>query len=244
MKLSVPNLLAKIGRHRPRMVCFVGKNIWDKFEDIIKKSCDPPETEWKRVMLTDIGMNDTKITKRDSQERDCQPLNTDEHIAHDGQAQEVYVKQETQEDNKPIPPPLTTVPPPLVNVNAARRLVRPAKEPFDWTQPRPYKLVHRDSPSGDGEPTEPQVTLFWVVPSTSGLERTPVSFCLHEIGSLWGILLPCGTLFEKDGITVLGFVLPASRPMVVLFPRQNNVPNDRRGQGRQGNVSRNQGGTS
>jgi TDG/mug DNA glycosylase family protein len=48
-----------------------------------------------------------------------------------------------------------------------------AKVKFDWTQPRSFRLPH----TSEGETT--RYTYFWVVPNTSGLERTPVRLSIH-----------------------------------------------------------------
>ena len=52
-----------------------------------------------------------------------------------------------------------------------RRTPAKVKEKFDWTKPRPFRLPHQ---TDDGV----EYTYFWVVPNTSGLERTPVSLPL------------------------------------------------------------------
>ena len=49
-----------------------------------------------------------------------------------------------------------------------RRTPAKVKEKLDWTKPRPFRLPHQ---TDDGV----EYTYFWVVPNTSGLERTPVS---------------------------------------------------------------------
>ena len=49
-----------------------------------------------------------------------------------------------------------------------RRTPAKVKEKFDWSKPRPFRLPHQ---TDDGL----KYTYFWVVPNTSGLERTPVS---------------------------------------------------------------------
>jgi hypothetical protein len=49
-----------------------------------------------------------------------------------------------------------------------RRTPAKVKEKFDWTKPRSFRLPHQ---TDDGL----KFTYFWVVPNTSGLERTPVS---------------------------------------------------------------------
>ncbi|KDQ53779.1 hypothetical protein JAAARDRAFT_72403 [Jaapia argillacea MUCL 33604] len=41
MKASVPQLLAKIKEYHPRIVCFVGKGMWDIVESVIKRSSNP-----------------------------------------------------------------------------------------------------------------------------------------------------------------------------------------------------------
>ena len=52
-----------------------------------------------------------------------------------------------------------------------RRTPAKVKEKFDWTKPRLFRLPHQ---TDDGV----EYTYFWVVPNTSGLERTPVSLPL------------------------------------------------------------------
>jgi hypothetical protein len=49
-----------------------------------------------------------------------------------------------------------------------RRTPAKVKMKFDWTKPRPFRLPHQ---TDEGL----KYTYFWVVPNTSGLERTPVS---------------------------------------------------------------------
>lgn len=46
---SVPNLLRKISKHRPRMVCFLGKGIWQIF---INEAIRPPERTSTPVLLS------------------------------------------------------------------------------------------------------------------------------------------------------------------------------------------------
>jgi hypothetical protein len=51
MRLAVPSLLEKLKRYRPGLVCFVGKGIWDKFEDIVRKASEAPEMAWESIEL-------------------------------------------------------------------------------------------------------------------------------------------------------------------------------------------------
>ncbi|KAA1475236.1 DNA glycosylase [Dentipellis sp. KUC8613] len=45
MSLSVPSILRKIQLHRPRIICFVGKGIWQAVERVLKKSAVYPEVK-------------------------------------------------------------------------------------------------------------------------------------------------------------------------------------------------------
>ncbi|KAH9930474.1 DNA glycosylase, partial [Epithele typhae] len=50
---GVPSLFAKIYRHRPRVVCFVGKGIWDSF---IRAVVPPPSTPPAKDKTPDVGI--------------------------------------------------------------------------------------------------------------------------------------------------------------------------------------------
>lgn len=114
MRIGALDLLLKIFEHRPGVVCFVGKKIWDEFEFVIKKSAKPAAKPWDGAALPSIPPAEKK-------------------------------------------PSISTAP---------KKSSSSARPPFQWDQPRPYRVAH-DSPSAEGF----QNTLFWVVPSTSGLVR-------------------------------------------------------------------------
>lgn len=46
MRTGALDLVLKILEHRPGIVCFVGKKIWDEFEFVIKKSARPAAKPW------------------------------------------------------------------------------------------------------------------------------------------------------------------------------------------------------
>lgn len=114
MRIGALDLLLKIIEHRPGIVCFVGKKIWDEFEFVIKKSAKPATRAWEGEVLPSTLSAEKK--------------------------------------------PKTS--------KASKKSSSSARPVFQWDQPRPYRVAH-DSPSGEGL----QNTLFWVVPSTSGLVR-------------------------------------------------------------------------
>lgn len=47
MRIGTLDLLHKIIQHRPGIVCFVGKKIWDEFEFVIKRSARPAKKPWR-----------------------------------------------------------------------------------------------------------------------------------------------------------------------------------------------------
>jgi hypothetical protein len=86
-------------------------------------------------------------------------------ISDPAPAQEGLVSGGLGEDVKPsITNDSTSGPAPTPR----RRTPAKVKEKFDWTKSRPFRLPHQ---TDDGV----KYTYFWVVPNTSGLERTPVS---------------------------------------------------------------------
>jgi len=75
-----------------------------------------------------------------------------------------------QEDTKPVIADTTVTP-------RRQKTLAKSKETFDWTKPRPYRLPHQTD-------VGMKYTYFWVVPNTSGLERTPVSHT-HSTFEKW-----------------------------------------------------------
>ena len=88
------------------------------------------------------------------------------------EVKEELVDQAAREDRKPdVLDPTTSTPTRAQGTPSRPRTRTPArpKEKFDWTKPRPFRLPHT---ADNGQVS---YTYFWVVPNTSGLERTPVS---------------------------------------------------------------------
>lgn len=169
MRLNSLPFTEKLLRFKPKVVCFVGKKIWDVYESVIRKTATVPtiaarESEAGPSIDRPDGLGTVKI----------------------------------EQDTLPTPPPITpikTVPnsstPKATTIRqtsngrpqaagSARRRGQEKENPqFDWTKPRPYRLPHLNNGQVEG------YTYFWVVPNTSGLERTPVrcrivSIFLHQ----------------------------------------------------------------
>lgn len=151
MRLNALPFTEKLLRLKPKVVCFVGKKIWDVYESVIRKTATatatvavPPVPEPSSVRSATSAVDDR-----------------------------------LEQDQKPMPaPPTSSIKaeqrskPNEESSTAAQRNGKRKKEekiPFDWTQPRSFRLPHIE----EGQIT--RYTYFWVVPNTSGLERTPVS---------------------------------------------------------------------
>lgn len=149
MRLNALPFTEKLLRLKPRIVCFVGKKIWDVYENVVAKSATtahvplPPGHDGGGV----------QAVKQDPEASQPTPPRTPARVKN--------------EDGTETP--LRTVD---TSTATPRRKVPKVKTPFDWTQPRAFRLPH---PSHDGEAE--RYTYFWVVPNTSGLERTPVRPC-------------------------------------------------------------------
>lgn len=153
MRLAVPALLEKIKTYRPGLVCFVGKGIWDKFADIVGKASEEPELAWEPFEL--------RLPEEDAIVEDVKPKT----IKVEPQLLSVDLADPSADDVNIKPDVDSTI-------GDKKRKPKPA---FDWTQPRSFKLVHPTRRGSQGS-----VTLFWIVPSTSGLERTPVSTSIRQ----------------------------------------------------------------
>ena len=154
MRLNVLPFTEKLLNSRPRVVCFVGKKIWDVYESVISKSARA------------VASMPTIYVKEEQEDTGT--------IPNDAPAEETG-SGGLGEDMKPVTsdnPAVRPVPAPR------RRTPAKVKEKFDWTRPRPFRLPHQ---TDDGV----KYTYFWVVPNTSGLERTPVSpfypTCLSDV---------------------------------------------------------------
>lgn len=154
MRLNALPFTEKLLRIHPRIVCFVGKKIWDVYESVIKKS----------ARLIDYGA--ASMVKDEPAELGFIPAEENPNV------KEEITDPAAEEDLKPeILDPTTPTPTRAQGTPSRPRTRTPArlKEKFDWTKPRPFRLPHT------ADNGQVRYTYFWVVPNTSGLERTPVS---------------------------------------------------------------------
>ncbi|RSH95148.1 hypothetical protein EHS25_000234 [Saitozyma podzolica] len=203
MRLNVYPFTLKLMEHRPRLVCFVGKKIWDVYESVAGKTATATAT----VTASPTGKGTATGTGAITHFDPVTPVTPITPVKLE-QAEEVLADLECapeqgHEDSSPtivkleegiVPgyPPSTPSPSPGrvqpgVQPKPQRRPITPkstqsAKRTFDWTQPRALRLPLPPSRSARGKATANDVDVephshcyFWVVPSTSGLERTPMS---------------------------------------------------------------------
>jgi hypothetical protein len=185
MRLNVLQLTLKVQRYHPRIVCFVGKKIWDIYESVVKRavvaggSGESGQSQSHLFPVETIPQAkfeyDDDVKQGGREDADVQgPALTSKLTQRRARDETVLAKVE-EEDPSTAHRNATTEHPAYVElskpptpVSATRqRLAKNKPVKFDWTRPRPFRL-----PSAEGED---EYTYFWVVPNTSGLERTPVS---------------------------------------------------------------------
>ena len=174
MKLNVYNLTLKIRKYRPRVVCFVGKKIWDIYESVISKSASPPVD----VYASDGRDDPEHVVKKENEGFDIKEEQDELREISAGTVSFVNLDQNGNIklkplDNQNVPPMNTTdvkLEPGIHPTNDDTRKGGKKLVPIDWYRPRLFRLEH-----------EKGYTYFWVTPNTSGLERTPV--CVSTFGS-------------------------------------------------------------
>lgn len=140
MRLDVLDLTVKMQAHRPKVVCFVGKKIWDVYESVVIKTA-------RASSRSNIVKSEPQRVKLEVE-------------APSGEVQDVKLGlEEINEEIYPSPIVRSTPSP------SPRRIKKPPAGPFNWHKPRSVRLPFQE---GHG------YIYFWVTPSTSGLERTPV----------------------------------------------------------------------
>ena len=156
MRLSVLPFTEKLLETRPAVVCFVGKKIWDVYESVVSKSAKM--TAPRPSMAIKEEVEEAKPVLDASQTR----------VSGAVEEQEMVQRGEDikSSNTEPAAGPTATGP-----ITPRRRTPARPKVKFDWTKPRPFRLPHQDG-----------YTYFWVVPNTSGLERTPVSVHILVLG--------------------------------------------------------------
>lgn len=186
MRQSVPALLAKLKKHRPRVLCFVGKKIWDEFEAVISKSVQRPtqadtKTDEPKVKIeadqADVG---TSGSRQNSQaptpRRQTFAVDAVQMYALDPEGKLVAgsgLDTMGTSPSGPVTPVKKPTTPKPTKILRTPKTPKVAAAPWRWDEPRPYKYVY---PPSEDKPvsTDPCACYFWVVPSTSGLERTLV----------------------------------------------------------------------
>ncbi|ORY33054.1 hypothetical protein BCR39DRAFT_520948 [Naematelia encephala] len=216
MRLQVPNLTAKLSENRPKVVCFVGKKIWDVYESVVKKtavpSYGPPAKRQNGNMKLEVVVGveaefDDEVIKVES--RDAELAHQDVDLLESEIEETIKLEREpasNPSDIPPTPPTSSAILRRMTPVKANSPLVEDIKpilpatpqrrdrstpgstprrartvvaKPFEWHQPRSIRLPHTDEA---GKITS--CTYFWVTPSTSGLERTPMTDLVAIFASL------------------------------------------------------------
>ena len=192
MRINVPTLTKKIKHYHPGIVCFVGKKIWDVYENVVSKSASNATfVPFPSSFAEDIKMDSSLRTPKTESEIKVETDSIHMGDIQGGGALEERVKVEDldglikmeqshtptssptkrQSQSRPTPSRKMTTPSshPTAQRTSRHSTASPRKPlPMDWTQPRPFRLAYH---SGH--------TYFWVTPNTSGLERTPVSLPLR-----------------------------------------------------------------
>ncbi|WVQ63838.1 uncharacterized protein L199_001994 [Kwoniella botswanensis] len=187
MRLNVYNLTAKFLKYKPKIVCFVGKKIWDVYESVIKKTAirsigqkmtsekglgtrAQVKVEEEDLISSDINKitssRRVKLESTDDPDQDSSLSPAPEPEATvkvEEPGSERLVKIETDELNHSVHSASTS------GKFSKRRMSKIIVEAFDATKPRIFRLPHHSI--GNEDEVE-GYTYFWVVPNTSGLERT------------------------------------------------------------------------
>ncbi|WVQ93148.1 hypothetical protein IAU59_000212 [Kwoniella sp. CBS 9459] len=194
MRLNVYNLTQKFLKHKPKVVCFVGKKIWDVYESVVRKTAVPigrGAAEGDSIVGGVGGEQKVKIEPSDidvSAQVDIKPdlsvldpmkeppTSSNARIQSGSplrniKEEEFHLTDRTQQPKSSPLKPSKSRPKPLpIPVH-----------PFDPTRPRRFRLPHAHMTDRLDAPGPPDVddiscarswTYFWVVPNTSGLERT------------------------------------------------------------------------
>ncbi|WWC73030.1 uncharacterized protein I206_106995 [Kwoniella pini CBS 10737] len=214
MKLNVFNLTKKFLKYQPKLVCFVGKKIWDVYESVISKTATPIESvqEVKGQLYIESKMESSssssgshskikmKEEKIDIKEEDIisssnngslsetkvavkkELLNSPESsslspISSQEQTSQLKIENTVNID---VDSKLSSLESKTIKTNAILKAKKSKVDPFNATKPRKYRLPHHEL----NFHTIKGYTYFWVVPNTSGLERTPLSEQIINFTSL------------------------------------------------------------
>ncbi|KIR40297.1 hypothetical protein I307_01850 [Cryptococcus deuterogattii 99/473] len=205
MKLNTFNLLQKFIKYQPSVVCFVGKKIWDVFENVVGKTAEFDKGVRQKVKLEGEGGNGEECGDEDK-ERSVVLL------APTPERGKVKIEPSELVDQPPLLPssaspsktahlaPAQTASSSLIKARARKGGTKPPKTPFSFSQPRALRISHPPEENGG----EVKYTYFFVVPSTSGLERTPFSEQVSNFAALKALVdeLKEGRSLEGDFLNI------------------------------------------
>ncbi|KAL0247845.1 hypothetical protein I308_103923 [Cryptococcus tetragattii IND107] len=205
MKLNTINLLQKFIKYQPSVVCFVGKKIWDVFESVVGKTAEFDKSVRQNVKLEHEGGNGEE--RGDEDKGRSVVL-----LAPTPEKGKVKIESSELGDQPPLLPisdspsitphlaPAQTASPSPVKARARKGATKPPKTPFSFSQPRALRISHPPEENGG----EVKYTYFFVVPSTSGLERTPFSEQVSNFAALKALVdeLKEGKSLEGDFLNI------------------------------------------
>lgn len=198
-RIAVYSLAKKLAENGPKVACLVGKGIWQQFESIVKRTATPASGNGEAVKQEDEagpsqGTNRTPRVVRYS----LQNGQVTEDLASAASSQvkaepdspsfssasvgEVEANLLDDGLDEPITPMRngrspTITPTPLGRKGKAKATPKPKppKRPFLWDAPQMYRLPS----TADGG-----YTYLWVVPNTSGLERSTLGEQIEHFSAL------------------------------------------------------------
>lgn len=240
MRLAVAPLVGKLVTLRPKVVCFVGKKIWDIFATVVGKPAKERERaraveerkrqqEEQKVKL-EAG-KEAKVTMFTLQDGVVKMEPEEEQVEPRGE-----VKEETELDIKPevgdavgrLSAAVTPRKPkpklePFVELVSPRRATPSASGRSTPSTPKSKAAAIFDRPQRlrlvlpSGPDAKVDFTYFWVVPNTSGLERTPLSGVADYFSSLREFLGRVKSGAQLDENDFIDFTLDEVKAVVAAL---------------------------
>lgn len=198
-RIAVYPLAKKLSENGPKVACFVGKGIWQQFESIVKKSATPACAPGAEVKQEDEAgpsqgtnrtprviryrLQDGQVTEDQtsgaSRQVKAEPESPPSSTASIGEVEMGLLDDGLDEPITPMRDPRspTITPTPRQKKGKAKATPKPKppKKPFLWDAPQMYRL-----PST----AEGGYTYLWVVPNTSGLERSTLGEQIEHFSAL------------------------------------------------------------
>lgn len=192
-------LAKKLAENGPKVACFVGKGIWQQFESNVKRTATPAAGNGATVNQEDEagpsqGTNRTprviryslqngQVTEDQasaaSSQVKAEPESPPSSSASVGEVEMNLLDDGLDEPITPLrngrSPTITPTPRARKGKAKATPKPKPPKRPFLWDAPQMYRL-----PST----AEGGYTYLWVVPNTSGLERSTLGEQIEHFSAL------------------------------------------------------------